>query len=150
MHFSVVVIAVLFYLFVLDNLSSPPKSVYNWKPINYDKYQAYCYLIGRSVQEYAVVLKIFQEIAERNVNFKPRSLFDFGSGIGTGLWSSTTQWPNLIYEHYLVDISREMNDLSEQILQVAQWKSIDLRTVFHRQFLPAPTVSFFYTFVVGG
>jgi hypothetical protein len=62
------------------------KDVYNWKPVNYDTYNALVYLMSRSAAEYAVLAKIFLEISERDPQFKPRSLFDFGSGVGTATW----------------------------------------------------------------
>lgn len=62
------------------------KKVYNWSPMTYDAYNSLVYLYGRSVQEYAVLIKVFLEIFSRDAQFKPRSLFDFGSGIGTAIW----------------------------------------------------------------
>lgn len=60
--------------------------IYNWKPVNYDVHMSLQYLLGRSAAEYAVLSKIFYEIATRDPAFKPRSLFDFGSGVGTVTW----------------------------------------------------------------
>lgn len=62
------------------------KEVYNWQPVSYDNYKALVYLMARAAPEYAALVKIFTEIADRNKNFKPRSLFDFGSGVGTATW----------------------------------------------------------------
>lgn len=62
------------------------KRIYNWVPIDYDAYKSLLYLIGRSAANYAVLTKIFSEINMRDPNFKPRSLFDFGSGVGTVTW----------------------------------------------------------------
>lgn len=62
------------------------KKVYNWKPVIYDDFKALVYLIGRSAPEYGVLVRIFSEIHRRDQEFKPRSFFDFGSGVGTALW----------------------------------------------------------------
>lgn len=112
--------------------------VYSWKPINYDEYQSLVYLIGRSTMEYAVIMRIFQEIVKRDPKFKPRSYFDFGSGVGTGVWAASELWKSSIFEYYLVDASKYMNDLSDLLLRDGNVnKEMFLRNVYHRQFLPA-------------
>lgn len=68
----------------LQNLMK--KKVYNWKPIDYNYYNSLLYMYARSAPEYAVLTKIFLEINKRDQDFKPKSLFDFGSGIGTATW----------------------------------------------------------------
>lgn len=62
------------------------EKIYNWKPIKYEVYNSLVYLLGRAPAEYAVLMKIFGEIAYRDKEFVPRSLFDFGSGVGTVTW----------------------------------------------------------------
>lgn len=62
------------------------QNVYNWQPINFDKLTCLTYLVGRSVQNYAVMRKIFNEIKLRDKDFNPQTLFDFGSGVGTVMW----------------------------------------------------------------
>ena len=60
--------------------------VYNWQPNEYNEYKALQYLFGRSAAEYAVLIRIFAEISARDPLFTPKTFFDFGSGIGTGIW----------------------------------------------------------------
>lgn len=111
---------------------------YKWQQINYDKPMAWSYLFGRAAKEYAAILKTFTEIAKRDPEFKPRSFFDFGAGVGTGTWAASQLWKKSIYEYFLVDESREMNDLSEFILRGGnEHKNIRLKNIFYRQFLPA-------------
>lgn len=62
------------------------KIVYNWKPMDYDERNALVYLLARFAPEYAVLTKIFSEIKMRDEDFKPRSFFDFGSGVGSAMW----------------------------------------------------------------
>lgn len=62
------------------------QNVYNWQPINFDKFTCLTYLVGRGVQNYAVAHRILDEIKARDKDFKPKTLFDFGSGIGTVMW----------------------------------------------------------------
>lgn len=54
--------------------------------IDYDKRTGLLYIVGRSQYEYSVVYKVLNQIKSKNVNFKPQTLFDFGSGIGTVMW----------------------------------------------------------------
>lgn len=62
------------------------KKIYNWTPMQYNIYNSLIYLVGCSPAQYAVLVRIFAEINLRDPEFKPRSLFDFGSGIGTAMW----------------------------------------------------------------
>ncbi|XP_060644932.1 methyltransferase-like protein 17, mitochondrial [Drosophila nasuta] len=111
---------------------------YAWKRIEYGAYEAIVYAIARAAQEYAVMKRVLSEIQMRDDKFTPRSYIDFGSGIGTGMWVASELWRDSIFEYYNVDRSREMNELSELILQQGQEnKQIGLRNVFYRQFLPA-------------
>ncbi|XP_033235207.1 methyltransferase-like protein 17, mitochondrial isoform X2 [Drosophila pseudoobscura] len=111
---------------------------YAWKPIEYGAYEAIVYAVARGAQEYAVLKRVLTELAQRDEHFKPRSYFDFGSGVGTGMWVASELWKENIFEYYNVDRSREMNELSELILRDGQEnKQISLRNVFYRQFLPA-------------
>lgn len=60
--------------------------LYNWMPIHYDTYTSLSYLVSRSMPEYCVLYKIFNEIVNNDKNFTPKTLFDFGSGTGTAMW----------------------------------------------------------------
>lgn len=113
---------------------------YAWKPIIYDDYKSLSYAIGRSALEYSTVRRVFNEIAQRHSDFKPRSFFDFGAGVGTGTWAASQLWGKSLYEYFLVDSSREMNNLSDLILRNGDAnKSLSLKTIYHRQFLPVST-----------
>jgi len=112
--------------------------IYSWQAINYDEYKSLLYLFGRSDEEYAVITRIFEEIKKRDPKFKPRSYFDFGSGVGTGVWAASEMWKSSIFEYYLVDSSKSMNDLSDLLLRDGDVnKSMFIKNVYHRQFLPA-------------
>lgn len=57
---------------------------YNWKPIDFNnQHLCHQYLLSRIAPEYSVIKMIFDEIQQRDPDFAPQSLFDFGSGIGT-------------------------------------------------------------------
>ncbi|XP_011206717.2 methyltransferase-like protein 17, mitochondrial [Bactrocera dorsalis] len=111
---------------------------YSWKPIEYGSYESLVYAIGRGAKEYSVLISILNEIRVRDESFQPRSYFDFGAGVGTGMWAASNLWKNTIFEYYNVDSSRHMNDLSELILREGnENQQILLRNVYYRQFLPA-------------
>ncbi|KAH8395158.1 hypothetical protein KR222_001989 [Zaprionus bogoriensis] len=111
---------------------------YAWKRIEYGAYEAIVYAVARAAQEYAVMRRVLAELQLRDAEFRPRSYIDFGSGIGTGMWAASELWRDSIFEYYNVDRSRQMNELSELILQQGQEnKQRELRNVFYRQFLPA-------------
>ena len=58
-----------------------------WKVIDYDSYASWSYLIGgMAAYDYACLLKIMKEIKQRNPKFNPKTLLDFGSGVGTVSW----------------------------------------------------------------
>ncbi|XP_044255953.1 methyltransferase-like protein 17, mitochondrial [Tribolium madens] len=117
--------------------------VYNWKPVHYTAYEALVYLMSRSAAEFSVLARIFLEIAERDPGFQPRSLFDFGSGVGTVTWAANLYWKKYIFEYFNVDSSRDMNDLAQILLQDGKGTNkISLRGVFYRQFLPATNTSY--------
>ncbi|XP_053971292.1 methyltransferase-like protein 17, mitochondrial [Hylaeus volcanicus] len=116
--------------------------VYNWQPVKYDKYTSLSYLVNRSVPEYSVLCRIMNEININDTNFTPKTLFDFGSGIGTVMWAASQFWLKSIYEYYCIDTSGDMNNLSEYLIKRAK-PQIPLKNIFYRQFLPAsPTPTY--------
>lgn len=69
--------------------------------------------------------------------FKPKTLFDFGSGVGTTIWAAEEVWPKGFDEYFCVDISNDMNEISKLVLKGGKdnKKSV-YDPVFHRQYLP--------------
>ncbi|XP_023289685.1 methyltransferase-like protein 17, mitochondrial isoform X1 [Orussus abietinus] len=108
--------------------------------IEYNTHRGKLYAVARAAPDFAILSRVFQEITARDATFRPQTIFDFGSGIGTVLWAATKAWPDSIKEYFGVDIAVEMNDLSEQLAKNAMPK---VRTVYRRQFFPAsPTPSY--------
>jgi ribosomal protein RSM22 (predicted rRNA methylase) len=62
------------------------QAVNYWRPVEYDEYKALLYMVARFAPEYMVLQRIFMELKTRDPDFQPRSLFDFGSGVGTATW----------------------------------------------------------------
>lgn len=116
------------------------KNVYRWGNIAYDKPTSLQYLMSRAAPEYAVLVRVLDEINKFNPDYKPRSFFDFGSGVGTGTWAVNHFWKNDIFEYFCVDTSSTMHDLARLILcQGKDNLEMPLKGYFQRQFLPAST-----------
>ncbi|XP_023930344.1 methyltransferase-like protein 17, mitochondrial, partial [Lingula anatina] len=88
----------------------------NWRPMKYNQHQSMVYMVARLDREYADLVRVFHEIKARDPEFKPGTLFDFGSGTGSVMWAANTVFKNSIWEHFLVDNSVEMHDLAKLLL----------------------------------
>lgn len=118
--------------------SALKKNVYHWGSISYDKPTSLQYLMIRSAPEYAVLVRIFDEINKTYPDYKPRSFFDFGSGVGTGTWAVNHYWKGHIFEYFCVDTSQTMHDLARLILCNGKDNvEMPLKGYYQRQFLPA-------------
>ena len=89
--------------------------IHQWAPIEFDKTAALTYLVTRSAGEFATLKHIFGEVKINLPDFQPRTLFDFGSGVTTGLWAFKDTFGELT-EAFCVDPSKDMNDLARLIL----------------------------------
>lgn len=116
--------------------------VYNWTRVTYTEHNCLLYLFSRAPPEYAVLYRIFREIALRSPDFKPKSLFDFGSGVGTVTWAAQECWKTSLKEYFNVDACREMSDLARQIICDEHPDKIESRGMFYRQFLPSQHVKY--------
>ncbi len=93
-------------------------SIYDWKPITYlhtEKCLSYC--SARLAQDFAISLRVFQEIRRRDPDFRPESILDFGSGVGCSFWVLQEVWKG-IKEFVLVDTSGVMNNLAHLLIKV--------------------------------
>ncbi|XP_075229719.1 ribosome assembly protein METTL17, mitochondrial isoform X2 [Lycorma delicatula] len=113
------------------------KQTYHWKSINYNQYMSLIYLVSRTAPEYAVICRVFNEIFSRDKTFQPKSLFDFGSGVGTVSWAAKRYWKNSLKEFFCVDSSSHMNDIAQALLQDGKLNLEIPKGVFFRQFLPS-------------
>ncbi|XP_073974068.1 ribosome assembly protein METTL17, mitochondrial isoform X2 [Rhodnius prolixus] len=107
--------------------------IYNWQPIIFTHYTGLQYLFARAAAEYAVISQIFNEIKVRE-NFMPSTLFDFGSGVGTVVWAANETWGNSLKEIFCVDTSRDMINLSENL--IGSYQKELKNKLSYRQFLP--------------
>ena len=58
-----------------------------WKEVEYNNDAAWAYLLGgKAAYDYACIKAILTEIKQRDKAFKPKTMLDFGSGVGTVSW----------------------------------------------------------------
>ncbi|XP_072544609.1 ribosome assembly protein METTL17, mitochondrial isoform X2 [Salminus brasiliensis] len=117
-------------------LSELRKETYHWMPLRYDAELAVVYMVARLAGGYAAVMRALNEIKKRDLLFAPRSLLDFGSGLGTALWASNTHWGDSLKEYVCVDASGAMNALAEQLLSGGSERAPLIKHAYFRQFLP--------------
>ncbi|KAK4884246.1 hypothetical protein RN001_000517 [Aquatica leii] len=119
------------------------QKIYNWTPIQYNEYNSLLYLLGRFAPDYAALVRVLYEISIKDLQFKPRSLFDFGSGVGTVTWAAKNYWDKNLFEYFNVDSSAHMNDLAQLMLKGGRGTTqVNLKGVFYRQFLPANNIAY--------
>ncbi|GFN92396.1 methyltransferase-like protein 17, mitochondrial [Plakobranchus ocellatus] len=112
-------------------LSKLRKTVYHWKPMQYDAYTSFIYLLGRMAPDFS--------ISKRDSDFRPTSVFHHGSKVGAGIWASNNIW-STIGEHYCVDECMHMNTIARLLLQDGneQERVMAIKGVHFRNFSPSP------------
>uniref|UniRef100_A0A1B6D0H8 Methyltransferase-like protein 17, mitochondrial n=2 Tax=Clastoptera arizonana TaxID=38151 RepID=A0A1B6D0H8_9HEMI len=113
------------------------QQIYNWKRLDFNEYFCLVYFFGRAAPNYAVISRVFNEISIRHPDFKPKTLFDFGSGIGTVSWVAKNLWNDTIKEFFCVDSSSDMNNFASLILREGKTDTPVPSNVYYRQFLPS-------------
>lgn len=112
----------------------------DWHYYEYDDWASHLYMAVRLPANYSVVRTVMQEIQRCDTSFIPRSVLDFGSGMGTTIWAVNEVWPNSVSEFMNVEISNEQKYLCESLLRGGKEMSEDmLPGIFHRQYLPSST-----------
>jgi len=89
-----------------------------WKAVDFeDRITAWSYIIGKSAFDYAALKMVLAEVREESFkeNFRPRTLFDFGSGVGTAYWAVNEMFGKL-NEAVFVDESVQMQSIAKTIL----------------------------------
>lgn len=88
-----------------------------WTPIDYNTTAGWAYLLGgKAAFDYASLRFILKEIKKRNPrHFKPKTLFDFGSGVGSVSWAVSEVFGPM-NEVFCVDSSPDMVEFAQMIL----------------------------------
>lgn len=109
----------------------------NWQQIVYDEEKAARYLASRFVPNYAALKWVFSDLCKSDPNFVPKTLFDFGSGIGTTMHAANDTWPHKINEHMNVELSKPMIEISDFVLRGGFENKPQLYPgVYFREYLP--------------
>ncbi|GIY26328.1 methyltransferase-like protein 17, mitochondrial [Caerostris darwini] len=108
-----------------------------WKPIEFDEIQSLAYLAKRLAANYASISKVFTEINTKLPQFQPKTFFDFGSGVGSAVWSANEMWGHSIHEYFCVDSSPDMIDIAQKLTTDEDTGECSIKNVNYRQFLPA-------------
>ncbi len=87
------------------------RRTHHWKPVVYDEAACYAYLLAKSPFDYATALRVMSEIREREPDFQPRTIFDYGSGVGSAIWAAQETFGTFT-EIFAVDTSPDMNNLA--------------------------------------
>ncbi|KAH9492211.1 Methyltransferase-like protein 17, mitochondrial [Bulinus truncatus] len=114
------------------------KVVYHWKPMEYDALTSYIYLLACVATDYAILMQCFTEISKRDPDFRPTSVYNFGSKVGTCVWAADKLW-RTVGEYYCVDSCVHMNTIAQLLLQDANEQSrvLSIQGVHFRQFVPS-------------
>lgn len=113
------------------------KKILSWREYNWTEHKALVYLAARLAPNYQATKFVFNEIKHVDPEFEPKTLFDFGSGLGTTMHVANDVWPSTVYEHLNIDSSKEMNDLSDLLLKDGNENNSRIfNNVFYKQFLP--------------
>lgn len=59
---------------------------YQWTALDLHDYSSMVYLFTRGAANYAAAVHVLNEITTQCPDYKPHSLFDFGSGVGSVSW----------------------------------------------------------------
>ncbi|XP_065827870.1 ribosome assembly protein METTL17, mitochondrial-like [Oscarella lobularis] len=95
-------------------------------PLTYRKYEGVLYAATWLPSSYAAIRRVLHEINAREGNFQPKSLLDFGSGIGTSVWAAHDLFGDTIKEYVCIDDSEEMNGLASYLLNGGEDKTDQL------------------------
>lgn len=109
----------------------------DWHYYEYDERAALMYMATRLAPNYVSLKTVMNEIKKSDPGFKPRSVLDFGSGMGTTIWAVNETWPKEVSEFMNVDLSKEQQNLCEYLLRGGRDFGEPLQGVFHKQYLPS-------------
>eukprot|EP00094_Tigriopus_californicus_P001482 TCALIF_01437-PA protein Name:"Similar to METTL17 Methyltransferase-like protein 17, mitochondrial (Homo sapiens)" AED:0.04 eAED:0.06 QI:52/0.77/0.8/1/0.55/0.6/10/56/478 len=93
-----------------------------WKSVVYDDEAAKAYLLARAPFDYSAVYRTMSEIKKREPDFQPRTIFDFGSGVGTCIWAK----PVIHYLLLTYDLVTSAFTLAELPSAKARLTSLDI------------------------
>uniref|UniRef100_A0A914URW9 Methyltransferase-like protein 17, mitochondrial n=1 Tax=Plectus sambesii TaxID=2011161 RepID=A0A914URW9_9BILA len=124
------------------------KKFVSWRPLDLNRRdKALTYALARFAPNLAAIKRVLVEL-DRDKNFVPQSVLDYGSGCGTTFWACEEKWPLRVKEYCMIDPCQEMNELAVDIMRTGK-ESGDLihKNVNFRRSLP-PTADRTFDLVV--
>ncbi|XP_059471834.1 methyltransferase-like protein 17, mitochondrial [Neocloeon triangulifer] len=119
-----------------------------WKPTEYTKTKCLSYMLSRMPAEFSAVDRAFVELSKWAPNFVPRTLYDFGSGVGSVPWAAISRWSKQLEEIHCIDSSKDMVNLAELLLKGGEaGGKFHVPQTYFRQ-LMSPTVNRTFDLVV--
>ncbi|XP_071958102.1 ribosome assembly protein METTL17, mitochondrial-like isoform X2 [Antedon mediterranea] len=113
------------------------RSIYHWQTITYNEMVSVAYLMGRFAANYAAIYRAFNEIKQREPDFFPEAILDFGSGLCTSVWAAEATWDNKVKEYMCIDISKHMHAVADALLRDGdENRERTVQNVFQRHFIP--------------
>lgn len=107
----------------------------DWHYYEYDDYASNLYMATRLAPNYACLETVMREICLCLPDFKPESVLDFGSGLGTTTWAVKQTWPDSVREFMNIDISKDQQDLCEYLLRSGKEHGEQIPDLFQKQYL---------------
>lgn len=108
----------------------------DWHYLEYDDYVSALYMAARLAPNYAAIKTVMDEIKSTDPEFKPRTVLDFGSGMGTTMWAINETWLNTTSEFLNVDISKSQHELAEYLLRGGRESGENIPGIFFKNYLP--------------
>lgn len=111
----------------------------DWHYFEYDDYASVLYMATRLMPNYASIKAVMSEIKAQNPTFEPKSVMDFGSGLGTTLWAVDETWPNVQKEFHNIELSKSQQTLCEFLLRGGTNHGESIPNLYQRQYLSTST-----------
>jgi ribosomal protein RSM22 (predicted rRNA methylase) len=86
------------------------------KKIDYGKHEAISYVASRFPSVYGVIYRVLSEVKRRLPDYSPRTMLDYGTGPGTGIWAAHHVFQDNIREFTGVDLSEHMLNTAEDLI----------------------------------
>ena len=112
------------------------KSLLNFNLVMYKRRHALGYLVSRLTGTYASTYRVLKEISSRVPKFKPKTILDFGSGVGSTYWAVDSVWGREEKLYHSVDLSGNMLELAAKLREEAGIEQNSFYDMRETKFLP--------------
>ena len=112
------------------------KELLPYNVIVYKRRHALGYLASRLTGTYASTYRVLKEISLRVPRFNPKTILDFGSGVGSTYWAVDTVWGRGDKMFHSVDLSVSMLELAARLREETEFSSGAFSDFRETRFLP--------------